>query len=81
MRRLIAFLLILMLLPASALASDPVKSVDAYLVAALLPGHTLVKGIDDGDVLRLLMRNPAGQLVFVGGVLHSSSSTLDGDVA
>ena len=68
MRRLIACLFLLMLLTSPALASEPANPADPEMVAELLPACTLVRGIDDGDVLRLLMRNAAGELVFVGGV-------------
>lgn len=68
MRRLLACLLLLMMMATSALASDPANPADPEMVAELLPACTLVRGIDDGDVLRLLMRNAAGELVFVGGV-------------
>lgn len=71
MRRLLALLLALMMTVSIALASEPANPADPHMVAALLPGYSLVEGIDDGDELRLLMRNPAGELVFVGGVLRN----------
>ena len=68
MRKLLAFLLILLLTASAALASDPANPADPDMVAELLPGYTLIRGIDDGDELRLLMRNTKDELVFIGGV-------------
>lgn len=67
---LILMLILVLLLPASALASDPAIPADPALVSVLMPGYTLVEGniSREGDTLRLLMRRPDGQLVFVGGV-------------
>ena len=71
MRKLIALLLALLMMTGAALASLPANPADPEMIAALLPAYTLITGIDDGDVLRLLMRNPAGELVFVGGVRNA----------
>ena len=73
MRKLITLLLVLMMTAGLALASEPANPADPAMVAKLLPGYTFVEGIDDGDVLRLLMRNPAKELVFVGGVAKDGS--------
>lgn len=67
MRKLLA-LLLLLLLTATAYAAEPANPADPDMVAELLPGYTYVTGIDDTTVLRLLMRNQADELVFVGGV-------------
>ena len=69
MRRLISLLLVLMMPLSTALAGDPANPADPAMVAKLLPGYTCIEGIDDGDVLRLLMRNAEDELVFVGGTL------------
>lgn len=68
MRKLITLLLVLMMTAGVALASEPANPADPAMVAELLPGYDFIEGIDDGDILRLLMRNPAKELVFVGGV-------------
>lgn len=60
--------LMLLLLLSTALASEPANPVDPAMIADLLPGYTLVEGIDDGDELRLLMRSASKELVFIGGV-------------
>lgn len=77
MRRLISFLLVFLLTMPLAHAAMPANPADPAMVAALLPGYTFIQGIDDRgdpyhrDELRLLMRNPAGELVFIGGVLNA----------
>lgn len=68
MRRLISLLIILLLSAGFALASESANPADPAMISELLPGHTFVKGIDNGDVLHLLMRRGDGALVFVGGV-------------
>lgn len=68
MHKLISILLALLMLAGPALACTPTTPVDPAVAEALLPGYTHVDSIDDGDVLRLLMRNPANELVFVGAV-------------
>ena len=68
MRKMMLILLMLMLIFSMALASEPANPADPAMIAELLPGHTLVEGIDDGDELRLLMKRGDGALVFVGGV-------------
>lgn len=68
MRKLISILLVLMMTAGVALACEPTIPVDPAVAEALLPGYTHVDSIDDGDVLRPLMRNPADELVFVGAV-------------
>lgn len=68
MRKLFALLLVLMMTASVALACDQTFPADPDVLAQLLPGYTHVDSIDDGDVLRLLMRNAADELVFVGGV-------------
>lgn len=72
MRKLLSILLTVLMLLSTALAAEPANPADPSMVAALLPGYIYVEGIDDGDELRLLMRNPDGALVFVGGVLDTS---------
>lgn len=72
MRKLLSFLLTLLMLTTSALACNPTTPAAPNMIAALLPGYTHVDSIDDGDELRLLMRNPEGALVFVGGVKNES---------
>lgn len=80
MPRLLSFLLILLLIMPLAHASPPANPADPALISALLPGYTFIEGIDDRDShdrrneLRLLMRNPAGELVFVGGVLTANET-------
>ena len=66
MRKLLALLLTLMMTAGIALASEPANPADPAMVATLLPNYAFVEGIDDGDVLRLLMRNASNELVFVG---------------
>ena len=73
MRKLMILLLVLMTTASIALAADPVNPADPEMVAALLTGYTFVDGIDDGDELRLLMRNAKGELVFIGGVARDDS--------
>ena len=73
MRKLLTLLLVLMMTAGVALAADPANPADPEMVAQLLPGYTLVRGIDDGDELRLLMRNAENELVFVGGVAKDGS--------
>ena len=73
MRKLLMLLIVLILASGIALAADPANPADPEMVAQLLPGYTFVKGIDDGDELRLLMRNPADELIFVGGVARDGS--------
>lgn len=68
MRKLLTLLLALMMTASIALACDQTFPADPTLLAQLLPGYTHVDSIDDGDVLRLLMRNAKNELVFVGGV-------------
>ena len=68
MRRLLTLLLALMMTASVALACDQTFPVDPTMIAELLPGYTHVDSIDDGDELRLLMRNHDGELVFVGGI-------------
>ena len=70
MRKLITLLLVLMMTAGVALAGDPANPADPAMIAELLPAYTFVDGIDDGDELRLLMRNKENELVFVGGVAH-----------
>lgn len=69
MKKCLIFLLLL-LLPALALAAEPPIPADASLVSVLMPDHELVEGIinNEGDTMRLLMRRADGMLVFVGGV-------------
>ena len=69
MKKCLIFLLIMLFLPVLALAADPPIPADAALVSVLMPGYELVRGITntEGNELRLLMRRPDGQLVFVGG--------------
>ena len=74
MRKLISLLMALLILPLAACASDPANPADPGMVAALLPGYVYVQGIDDGEELRLLMRTPAGELVFIGGVLNADGT-------
>ena len=73
MRKLITLLLVLMMTAGLALASEPANPADPAMVAELLPSYAFFEGIDDGDILRLLMRNPAKELVFVGGVAKDGS--------
>ncbi len=63
-------LMFVLLLPLNALAADLPPKADPTLVSVLMPGYQLVRGITntEGNELRLLMRRPDGQLVFVGGV-------------
>ncbi len=68
MRKLLTLLLVLTMTASIALAGDPANPADPAMVAELLPAYIFVEGIDDGDVLRLLMRNLDDELVFVGGV-------------
>ena len=68
MRKVLFITLTLLMLFSMALASEPANPADPAMIAELLPGHTLVEGIDDGDELRLLMKRGDGALVFVGGV-------------
>ena len=68
MRKIFALLLVLMMTAGMALACDQTFPADPDVLAQLLPGYTHVDSIDDGDVLRLLMRNAADELVFIGGV-------------
>ncbi|MBE5810129.1 MAG: hypothetical protein E7318_04245 [Clostridiales bacterium] len=68
MRRLLTLLLVLMMTASIALASEPANPADPAMVAELLPNYTYIEGIDDGDELRLLMRNASNELVFVGGI-------------
>ena len=65
MRKWLSLLTALLLLTASALASEPANPADPAMIAALLPGYTLVEGIDDSTELRLLMRNAENELVFI----------------
>lgn len=80
MRKLLTILLSLLMLATVAHASEPANPADPEMVAELLPGYTFIKGIDDrprpnnNDELRLLMRNPAGELVFIGGVLNADGT-------
>lgn len=74
MRKLISLILALLMLTGTAFAAEPANPADPAIIAELLPGCTFVEGIDDGDQLRLLMRNPADQLVFIGGV-HTADGT------
>lgn len=69
MKKCLIFLLMLFL-PFAALAADLPPKADPALVSVLMPGYELVRGITntEGNELRLLMRRPDGQLVFVGGV-------------
>lgn len=76
MRKMMLILLMLMLIFSMALASEPANPADPAMIAELLPGHTLVEGIDDGDELRLLMKRGDGALVFVGGVRGEEGSWL-----
>ena len=68
MRKLL--IVFLLLLTATVYAAEPANPADPEMVARLLPSQdlTLVRGIDDGDELRLLMRRNDGKLLFVGGV-------------
>ena len=68
MRKIFALLLVLMMTAGMALACDQTFPADPDVLAQLLPGYTHVDSIDDGDILRLLMRNAADELVFIGGV-------------
>lgn len=72
MRKLL--ILFLLLLTATAYAAEPANPADPEMVARILPTRdlTLVQGIDDGDVLRLLMQRKDGTLIFVGGVKEDS---------
>ena len=72
MRKLITLLLVLMMTAGISLAADPANPADPAMIAKLLPDYTYVEGIDDGDVLLLLMRNEENELVFVGGTLTDS---------
>ena len=65
LRALVLFILCLFICCASACAAAPA---DPAAIAGLLPSHTLISGVSDGDTLHLLMQNPAGETVFVGGV-------------
>ena len=67
---LILILILILLVPAVSLAADPPIQADPALVSVLMPGYTLEEGHvnREGNILRLLMRRPDGQLVFVGGV-------------
>ncbi len=67
---LILILVLTLFVPASSLAADPAIPADPVLVSVLMPGYTLVEGHvnREGNILRLLMKRPDGQLVFVGGV-------------
>lgn len=73
MRKLIALLLVLMMTAGTALAGDPANPADPAMIAKLLPAYTFVEGIDDGNELRLLMRNAENELVFVGGLLKNGA--------
>lgn len=66
--RILISVLLLILLTAPCLAAEPANPADPAMIAELLPGYTLVEGIDDGDELRLLMRSAENELLFVGGV-------------
>lgn len=68
MRKLVALLLVLMMTAGISLACDQTFPADPEMLAELLPGYTHIDSIDDGDVLRLLMRNAENELVFIGGV-------------
>ena len=72
MRKLIALFLALLMLTSAAQASEPANPADPAMVAALLPGYAYVRGIDDGDELRLLMRRADEALVFIGGLRDAS---------
>jgi len=72
MRKLLSILFALLMMTGTALACDQTVPAAPDMIAALLPGYTHVDSIDDGDELRLLMRNPDGALVFIGGVLDAS---------
>ena len=74
MRKLLALLLALMMTAGIALASEPANPADPAMVATLLPNYAFVEGIDDGDVLRLLMRNASNELVFVGCVKSANGT-------
>lgn len=74
MRKLISFLMALLFLPLAAIASLPANPADPDMITALLPGYVFLEGIDDGNELRLLMRNPSGELIFVGGVLTADGT-------
>lgn len=67
---LILILSLMLLLPAGVLAADAPIPADPALVSVLMPGYTLLEGHvnREGNILRLLMTRPDGQLVFVGGV-------------
>ena len=70
MRKPLTLLLALLMLISTAFACTPTTPADPEEIASLLPGYTLVDSIDDGDELRLLVRTPADELVFVGGILN-----------
>ena len=72
MRKMMLILLMLMLTFSMVLASEPANPADPAMIAAFLPGHTFVEGIDNGSTLRLLMRNASDEPVFVGGVKDDS---------
>lgn len=61
---------VLLLLPVTALAAEEPAKADEQLALSLMPGYEFVEGIlsGDGREMRLLMRRPDGDLVFVGGV-------------
>ena len=60
-------LLFFLLVLSTAHAADPTFPADPAFLAPYLPGYTLVHGVDEGDTLYLLMQNPSGATVFVGG--------------
>ena len=74
MRKLLSLLMALLFLPLAAIASLPANPADPEMVTGLLPGYVFLEGIDDGNELRLLMRNPSGELVFIGGVLTADGT-------
>ena len=67
LRPFLLTLLFFLLVLSTAHAADPTVPADPAFLAPYLPGYTLVHGVDGGDTLYLLMQNPSGATVFVGG--------------
>lgn len=67
-----ALLLTLCALFTSAFAYTDMDLVDPEFLTPYFPDHTLLSGVDEGDTLYLLMQNPAGETVFIGGTQSES---------
>ena len=71
LRTLFISVLCLIICCASACAASPA---DPAAITGLLPSHTFISGVSENDTLHLLMQNPAGETVFVGGA-HLANDT------